>query len=130
MSDPVALALIAAAVTLLGNILALWKATGAAKAALAVGMATKSAIDAVGDKTEIVHKAVNSQLDAFKKEAAQQYALALEQAVSLVRLEAERISLQKLAVLEAKIADLEARLKWRRDKTVAQELASDPLLDR
>jgi hypothetical protein len=118
MSDPVALALIAGAVTLIGNMLALWKSASTASTAVALGRENRSAIEAVGDKTEIVHKALNSQLDAFKRDAAQQYALALEQAVSLVRLETEKQSLRQMAVLEAKIAALEAALKAEREKSV------------
>jgi hypothetical protein len=79
---------------------------------------TQAKVDEVANKTEVVHKAVNSQLDAFKKEAAEQYKQALEQGISIVKLTAEKAGNERLATLEAKIAALETKLDTEREKAV------------
>ena len=79
----------------------------------------QSKVDNVGDKTEVVHKALNSQLDTYKREAADAARLATEDAVKRVRLEMEKLSNDRLAGLERKIATLEAKLDNAREMAVA-----------
>ncbi len=79
----------------------------------------QSKVDSVGDKAEVVHKALNSQLDAFKREAADQYKLALEQGIAIARAASQKDTDAKLAILESKISSLEAKLDSERMKAVA-----------
>lgn len=81
------------------------------KAAAARDRINKEAIGAVGDKTEIVHKALNSQLDQFKRDAAESYRAALEQAVKLTRSETEKAGSIITSALEARIAKLESMIE-------------------
>ncbi len=81
--------------------------------------ATKTAVDGVAVKTEVVHKALNSQLDAFKAEAAAQYKLALDQGINIAKMAATKETDAKLTLLETKIASLESKLDNEREKAVA-----------
>ena len=89
---------------------------------------TQSKVDVVADKTEVVHKALNSQLDAFKRDAADQYKAALDQAVKLTRTEGENELARRVSGLDAKIASLESRLEAAtvRAATVAKEGPATP----
>jgi hypothetical protein len=77
---------------------------------------TQEKIDDVSVKTDGVHRMLNSELDAFKKEAAEQYKVALENGIALVKVTADKLMGEKMAVLESKIAALESKLDIAREK--------------
>jgi hypothetical protein len=88
---------------------------------------TQDKIDGVAVKTENVHLAVNSQLDKFKAEAANQYKTSLEQGIALVKLTLEKAADAKTSALETRIAALEGKLDTERLKAVALAASTKPI---
>jgi hypothetical protein len=91
--------------------------------------ATQQQVKEGGEKTEMVHRALNSQLDQFKKEAAEQYRVSIEQAIKQTQAEGSKDLAVKVAALDAKIATLEAKLEaaaTRATTVAAMALAKEP----
>jgi predicted acyltransferase (DUF342 family) len=98
LSDPVAIELIAAIVVVGGQIIAIWRAEVATKASQgnAIKIESVSAkTDVVVGKTDQIHDAFNSRMDA-----------AMKTAVDLARTEAEKVAMAQVSQLEAKISSL------------------------
>ena len=81
------------------------------KAAMARDMQSKQALGVIVAKSDETHKALNSQLDQFKRDAAESYRSALEEAVKKTRLETEKAGSVVTTALEARIAKLESMIE-------------------
>jgi membrane protein implicated in regulation of membrane protease activity len=70
-------------------------------------------------KVEEVHKTVNSKLDMYKKEAADQYKLALENGIAIVKATLQKEYDAKTTALESRITILEVKLDTEKLKSIA-----------
>jgi hypothetical protein len=72
-----------------------------------------------GRKTDKVESMLNSELAKFKKEAADAYRHALEQAIATTRATVEKENSSTTSSLELRILKLESELRFRNDQNAA-----------
>ncbi len=110
MTEHAQLELIAAAVFGLGLLFNYLKS----RQAEIVSRETKEAVDGVSHKADNLHTALNSELEKFKRETADQNARFLQAAIRLVRAEEQKNAAETLSQLKdvtaARILELERKL--------------------